>query len=648
MPNSITSLLVANRGEIALRVIRTAREMGIRTIAVYAQQDRNASYVAMADDAYLVPGDSYRDTYLNEDGLMEVVARSGARAVHPGYGFLSESPSFARRVIAAGVVWIGPSPEALERLGDKVLARRTASAAKVPVSAGIDHPVHGLDELLSFAGEQGYPLVLKRMDGGGGRGICVVEDDDALRTFFLSHDAVQGGDLSSYFAEEFIGSSRHVETQCARDSRGGFVVYSTRDCTVQRRHQKLIEEAPAPFLPDGVEDALGRYSHALFDAVDYVGLGTCEFMMDPHGGVRFLEVNPRLQVEHTVSEEVCGIDLVREQIIIAGGGAASHPGRSRGHSIELRITCEDPATNLTPVSGTIDRLEWPSGPGIRVDSGVEVGDVVSPAFDSLMGKLIITAQNRECAIARALRALDEIRVDGVATPIPLYRRILEDPAFAAASGCLGISTTWLEDAYLNHPPAAAAAGQPASLSPDAHAPDAHATAGRDRCEDESFVVEINGRRTTITIPGDVVGHVLGSPVMRPTARRIQPLRGGQGVSVAGPARRPQETPGVIASPMRAVVTRIMAQVGDEVDQGDLLIVVESMKMENYIYAPEKGVVVSVKVDVGISVEPGDVLVVMDGGERSARERRTTERASSPSPRRVRRDSAATGEDKEQQ
>ncbi|WP_300766421.1 biotin carboxylase N-terminal domain-containing protein [uncultured Bifidobacterium sp.] len=606
MSNSITSLLVANRGEIALRVIRTAKEMGIRTIAVYAQQDRDAPYVDMADDAYLIAGDSYRDTYLNEDRVMEIVVRSGASAVHPGYGFLSESPSFARRVVETGVVWVGPSPGALERLGDKVLARRTASEAGVPISAGIDHPVRGLDELLEFGRGQGYPLVLKRMDGGGGRGICVVNDDDGLRTFFMSHDAVQGGDLSSYFAEEFIGSSRHVETQCARDSHGGFVVYSTRDCTIQRRHQKLIEEAPAPFMPEGAEEELARHSRALFEAVGYVGLGTCEFMMDEQGTIRFLEVNPRLQVEHTVSEQVCGIDLVREQVRIAAGASVTHPEGSRGHSVEFRITCEDPATNLTPSSGTLEELTWPSGPGIRVDSGVAVGDVVSPAFDSLMGKLVVTAQDRPCAIARAMRALDEMRVHGVATPISLYRRIMADPAFNGSWGRLGISTTWLEDTYLNKPPATAAAGQPASLTPGVDS-----DAGAERSDDESFVVEINGHRTAITIPGDVVAHVLASPITRPKARRVQPLRGGHGGPLAGPARRPEEAPGVIASPMRAVVTRIMAQVGDEVDQGDLLVVVESMKMENYIYAPCKGVVVSVKVDAGASVEPGDVLVVMD-------------------------------------
>ena len=391
MPKNVNKLLVANRGEIALRVVRTAREMGIPTVAVYAEQDRHAQYVQMADDAYLLSGDTYKDTYLNEDLLIDILQRSGADAVHPGYGFLSEVATFAQKVIDAGAAWVGPNPKALVDLGDKITARRVATFAKVPPVPGISQSISDMRLLLDFAHTHGYPLMLKRTDGGGGRGITLVHNDDELRGFYMNHDALQGGDLNEYFVERFIDKGRHVETQCGRDSHGNFTVYSTRDCSVQRRNQKLVEEAPAPFLSSEVTDQLETYSRRLFEAVDYEGLGTCEFMVTEQGKVYFLEVNPRLQVEHTVSEEVCGLDLVREQLTIANGGelTVNHP--PRGHSFELRLTCEDPAKNLAPSSGTLASLRWPSGPGIRVDSGVVEGDTISPKFDSMMGKLVVTA-----------------------------------------------------------------------------------------------------------------------------------------------------------------------------------------------------------------------------------------------------------------
>lgn len=413
MGHIVKKLLIANRGEIALRVVRTAHEMGVATVAVYAEQDRDSQYVDMADEAYLLPGDTYKDTYLNEDLLIDILRRSGADAVHPGYGFLSEVPSFAAKVIAAGAAWIGPKPKALTDLGDKITARRVAKGAGVPPVPGISEPVSEIRTLLDFAHTHGYPLMLKRTDGGGGHGISVVHDDDELRGFYMNHDSLQGGDLNEYFVEKFIDKARHVETQSGRDSHGNFTVYSTRDCTVQRRNQKLVEEAPAPFLPKDVELQLEAYSRHLFEAVDYVGLGTCEFMVTPNNKVYFLEVNPRLQVEHTVSEQVSGLDLVREQLVIASGGTLTRAPEPRGHAFELRITCEDPVTNLTPAAGTLTRVEWPSGPGIRVDSGVETGDTVSPKFDSMMGKLVVTAQDRASAIARVRRALKELHIEGV-------------------------------------------------------------------------------------------------------------------------------------------------------------------------------------------------------------------------------------------
>ena len=366
MPKNVNKLLVANRGEIALRVVRTAREMGIPTVAVYAEQDRHAQYVQMADDAYLLSGDTYKDTYLNEDLLIDILQRSGADAVHPGYGFLSEVASFAQKVLDAGATWVGPNPKALVDLGDKITARRVATFAKVPPVPGISQSISDMRLLLDFAHTHGYPLMLKRTDGGGGRGITLVHNDDELRGFYMNHDALQGGDLDEYFVERFIDKGRHVETQCGRDSHGNFTVYSTRDCSVQRRNQKLVEEAPAPFLSDGVLEQLETYSRRLFDAVDYVGLGTCEFMVTEQGKVYFLEVNPRLQVEHTVSEEVCGLDLVREQLTIANGGelTVDHPLRGQGlHHSEKKQQGNDGQSGViaSPMQAVVTRINVAEG-----------------------------------------------------------------------------------------------------------------------------------------------------------------------------------------------------------------------------------------------------------------------------------------------
>ncbi|MCI1831502.1 MAG: ATP-grasp domain-containing protein [Bifidobacterium sp.] len=603
MVNNVTRVLVANRGEIALRVVRTAREMGISTVAVYAEQDRDSQYVQMADEAYLLPGDTYRDTYLNEDLLIDVLHRSGATAVHPGYGFLSEVPSFAGKVIDAGAAWIGPAPEALQDLGDKITARRVAQRAKVPPVPGISDPVSSMRELLTFAHTHGYPIMMKRTDGGGGRGITVVRNDDELRGFYLNHDALQGGDLNEYFVERFIDKARHVETQCGRDSHGNFTVYSTRDCSVQRRNQKLIEEAPAPFLTDAAVEQLHRYSQSLFEAVHYVGLGTCEFMVTAQNKVYFLEVNPRLQVEHTVSEEVCGLDLVREQFTICSGGELTKVDSTRGHSFELRITCEDPATNLTPSSGTLGRVRWPSGPGIRVDSGVEEGDTISPKFDSMMGKLVVSAQNREAAVHRVRRALQELDIEGVPTPASLYAAIFNDPDFTAEGRPFGVSTKWLERTYLTREPSNAGGGQPASLN--APAPE------KDKTASESFVIEMNDRRVKITVPQDIVNNLTGLSRARSARKPTQPLR-GQGLhDLQNAPAKDDGKSGVIASPMQAVVTRVNVAEGQSVAKGDLLVVLESMKMENYVYAPVNGTVSHIFVRPADGVDGGETLVTID-------------------------------------
>ena len=610
MAQTVKKLLIANRGEIALRVVRTAKEMGIATVAVYAEQDRDSQYVDMADEAYLLSSDTYKDTYLNEDLLIDMLRRSGANAVHPGYGFLSEVPGFAQKVEAAGALWVGPHHHALTELGDKITARRVALRAKVPPVPGISEPVADVRMLLDFAHTHGYPIMMKRTDGGGGHGIAVVHDDEELRRFYTNHDALQGGDLNEYFIEKFVDQARHVETQSGRDSHGNFTVYSTRDCSVQRRNQKLIEEAPAPFLEPSIVDTLEEYSRRLFETVDYTGLGTCEFMVTPNGKVYFLEVNPRLQVEHTVSEEVSGLDLVREQLVIASGGELTPAPAPRGHSIELRITSEDPDTNLTPGAGTLERIVWPSGPGVRIDTGVVEGDTVSPKFDSMMGKVIVTAQDRLAAVARVRRVLDELTIEGVPTPIPLYRRIFRDDAFTAEHGHpFSVTTKWLERTYLNREPDAASAGQPASLSASGQT-----AALVDAPRTESFVIEMNDRRVKLTVPLDIVDNITGSARARGVKRPVQPLRGaGHAGAAAGmtPKSGDAAKSGIIASPMQAVVTRINVSEGQQVSKGDLLVVLESMKMENYVYAPTTGSITKIFVGPADGVEAGDTLVTMD-------------------------------------
>ncbi len=602
--NHMKKLLIANRGEIALRVIRTAREMGIATVAVYSESDRDSPFAQAADEAYRLPGDTYAETYLNGDLIIDVARRAKADAIHPGYGFLSEVPQFAQAVLDAGLTWVGPRPGVLVDLGDKITARRFAERADVPPVPGISEPVTEIGTLLRFAHDYGYPVMLKRTDGGGGHGITVVRDDDAMRSFFMSHDALEGGDLDKYFVEKFVSQSRHVETQCGRDSHGNFTVYSTRDCSVQRRNQKLIEEAPAPFLTDKENARLTTYSRRLFEAANYVGLGTCEFMLTPTADIYFLEVNPRLQVEHTVSEEVCGIDLVREQLAIAQGGVLTQAPEPRGHSFELRITSENPETNLAPGSGTIESIHFPSGPGIRVDFGVTQGSVISPKFDSMMGKIIVTAQDRPAAIARVLRALGEFRLDGVPTPCPLFDKVFRDPDFVGDGRDFSVTTKWLERKYLTKEPVSSKAGQPASLSAAINAGDAEPRRSR-----ESFVFEVNDKRVQVTIPDEFIG-VLGARGHGGRSR-VQPLRGAGTQAVARQHDGAGFRDGNICSPMQAVVTRVNVAVGTHVDKGDLLVVLESMKMENYVYAPTAGTVTDIVVGPADGVEAGDPLVSID-------------------------------------
>ena len=607
MASIVKKLLIANRGEIALRVVRTAKEMGISTVAVYSEQDRNSRYVDMADEAYLLSGDTYKDTYLNEDLLIDILHKTGANAVHPGYGFLSEVPSFAQKVEDAGAIWVGPHHTALVDLGDKITARRVALRAKVPPVPGLSEPVTDVRTLLDFAHTHGYPIMMKRTDGGGGHGITVVHDDEELRRFYMNHDALQGGDLKEYFIEKFVDKARHVETQSGRDSHGNFTVYSTRDCSLQRRNQKLVEEAPAPFLSEEIISTLEEYSRRLFTTVGYVGLGTCEFMVTPNGKVYFLEVNPRLQVEHTVSEEVSGLDLVREQLNIAAGGELTRAPELRGHSFELRITSEDPATNLTPGSGTLEKIQWPAGPGVRIDTGVEQGDTISPKFDSMMGKLVVTASDRATAVARVRRALEELKVEGVPTPASLFEQIFNDDEFTAEHGvAYDVSTKWLERKYLNKEASSTKGGQPASMAGASGAKEAE-----QKESSETFVIEVNNHRVSLTVPNDIVANLTGGAKARDAKRAIQPLR-GQGLHHVEKKQQGNDgQSGVIASPMQAVVTRINVAEGQDVAKGDLLVVLESMKMENYVYAPVKGTVTKIFVGPAAGIEAGETLMTID-------------------------------------
>ena len=587
----ISRILVANRAEIALRVIRTARDMGIESVAVYSDSDRDAQFVTQADQAYALGGESYAETYMNIEKLLDVAVRSGADAIHPGYGFLSEIPEFAAAVQAAGIAWIGPDPEVLTRLGDKIQARRLAESVEVHPIPGISDPVSGREAIDEFVGQYGYPIVTKKADGGGGRGITAIFNDVDLDRFFAAH----GEDSQGYFVERFIQSARHVETQSARDSHGNFAIISTRDCSVQRRNQKLIEEAPAPELPGDSLAILSDWSKRLFNEVGYVGLGTVEFLVEPDGRVFFLEVNPRLQVEHTVSEEVTGLDLVREQIFIASGESLSEVPAARAHSFEFRITCEDPGNGMIPSTGAINRLRWPLGHGVRVESGIVEGDVVTAGFDPMLAKLIVTAPDREQAIARSRRALAEMQVEGVATPAALYSEVISMPEFAGHP----ISTRWFEDVVLPETVTEAATnGAPAATPATAAAPQ-HAE------ERATFVVELDGKRMSLTVPRAMLGGGNGS-VPRP--RGQQPLRGAARARSEASSGEQVDSTGMVNSQIQAIVVRVCVEEGAKVREGDLLVILESMKMESYVYAPYDGTVTDVVVEGGQNVSAYQPLV----------------------------------------
>ncbi len=582
----ISKVLIANRGEIAVRVIRAARDAGIASVAVYADQDRDARHVKLADEAYALDGTTSAETYLVIDKILSVARRSGADAIHPGYGFLAENADFARAVMDAGIIWIGPSPEAIERLGDKVSARHVAEKVGAPLAPGTLNPVSDAAEVLAFVDKVGLPVAIKAAFGGGGRGLKVARTREEVPELFDSavREATAAFGRGECFVEKYLDEPRHVETQCLADSAGTVVVVSTRDCSLQRRHQKLVEEAPAPFLTPEQTSLLYESSKAILKEVGYLGAGTCEFLIGKDGTVSFLEVNTRLQVEHPVSEEVTGIDLVREQFRIAEGGLLDpEDPPTHGHSIEFRINGEDPGRNFLPTPGPVNVLRFPGGPGVRVDSGVTTGDVISGSFDSLLAKLIVTGHTREDALERARRALDEFEVAGLPTVLPFHRRIVREPAFTAAGGDFGVYTRWIETEFDNDL-------EPwGGMLPEASAPEKR----------HEVVVEVGGKRVPVSLPTKLLpssGSVSAAPA--PKRRRA----GGGAASAA--------TGNAIAAPMQATIVKVAVAEGDKVVKGDLVLVLEAMKMEQPITAHRDGTVSGVDATVGATVSAGHRLLAI--------------------------------------
>jgi len=586
----ISKVLIANRGEIAVRIIRAARDAGKASVAVYADQDRDALHARLADEAYALNGTTSADTYLVIDKIISVARRSGADAVHPGYGFLAENADFARAVIDAGLTWIGPSPESIEQLGDKVSARHVAEKVGAPLAPGTIEPVQDVSEVFDFVDQVGLPVAIKAAFGGGGRGLKVVRDRSSVEELFESatREAIAAFGRGECFVEKYLDKPRHVETQCLADEHGNVVVVSTRDCSLQRRHQKLVEEAPAPYLTDAQTERLYESSKAILREVGYVGAGTCEFLIGADGTVSFLEVNTRLQVEHCVSEEVTGIDLVREQFRIAEGGVLDYSDPSpKGHSFEFRINGEDPGRNFFPAPGPVHAFNAPSGPGVRVDSGVVSGDVVSGSFDSMLAKLIVTGATREEALSRSRRALAEFEVTGLPTVLPFHRAVVSDPAFATDDSTpFSVYTQWIETDFQNDIPAWS--GSPEELP---------APAAR-----ESVVVEVQGKRIEVTMPSIVGGGAAGASGRRPAGPSAPPKRRSSGV------RGGLASSGSVTSPMQATVVKLAVAEGDTVVKGDLLVVLEAMKMEQPVAAPRDGVVTGLNAPVGQTISSGHVLL----------------------------------------
>ena len=584
----IKKLLIANRGEIAVRIIRAAKDSGIQTVAVYAGADRDAQHVQLADEAYSLDGETAAETYLVIEKLLGVARRAGANAVHPGYGFLSENAQFAKAVVDAGLIWVGPPASAIERLGDKLSARQVAEKVGAPLAPGTKNPVASVSEVEEFVNKHGLPVAIKAAYGGGGRGIKVVKDKSEIKELFDSatREAVAAFGRGECFIEKYLEKPRHVETQCLADEYGNVVVISTRDCSLQRRHQKLVEEAPAPFLSDAQTKELYEASKKILKEVGYVGAGTCEFLVARDGTISFLEVNTRLQVEHPVSEEVTGIDLVREQFRIAEGAKLEYQDPEiNGHSIEFRINGEDPGRNFLPSPGPIHLFLAPSGPGIRVDSGVVSGDVISGNFDSMMAKLIVTGKDRNQALERARRALQEMQVHGLPTVLPFHRLIVSDPAFTADKGSFDVHTRWIETEWSN--PIEPWSGQQEQLPASTQMKD--------------LVVEVEGKRLTVSVPRFLVtGESSSIPKIhrRKKTHQASTHTGAKGNS--------------LLAPMQATVVKLAVSDGQMVQEGELVVVLEAMKMEQPLTAHRAGKIANVGVSVGATISAGTrILDILD-------------------------------------
>ena len=576
----ISKVLVANRGEIAVRVIRAARDAGIASVAVYAEPDAQAPFASLADEAFALGGTTSAESYLVFDKILDAAEKSGADAIHPGYGFLSENADFAQAVIDAGLTWIGPSPESIRDLGDKVTARHIAERAEAPMAPGTKDPVAGADEVQSFAMEYGLPVAIKAAFGGGGRGMKVAYSAEEIPELFESatREATSAFGRGECFVERYLDRARHVEAQVLADKHGNVVVVGTRDCSLQRRFQKLVEEAPAPFLTDEQRASIHESAKRICREAGYYGAGTVEYLVGADGLISFLEVNTRLQVEHPVSEETTGLDLVREQFRIAEGHELSlkEDPTPRGHAFEFRINGEDAAANFMPAPGTIVKYSEPSGPGVRVDSGVVQGSVIGGQFDSMLAKLIVWGPDRETALRRSARALSEYTVEGLPTVIPFDQAVVADPAFTAEDGNFGVYTKWIEEEWDNQLPAH-------DDSTDAEAAEAEPS--------QVHTVEIDGRRIEVALPASFGAN--GTP------RKKKRKGSGAKAAVSGDT---------VTSPMQGTVIKVNVEEGQEVAEGEVLLVLEAMKMENPVKAHKAGTVTGLAVEAGAATTKGSVLL----------------------------------------
>jgi acetyl-CoA/propionyl-CoA carboxylase, biotin carboxylase, biotin carboxyl carrier protein len=580
----LRKVLIANRGEIAIRVARACRDAGLASVAIYSDQDIDALHVKAADEAYALDGTSPAQTYLDIAKILGVAAASNADAVHPGYGFLAENAGFAQAVIDAGLTWIGPPPSAIDALGDKVKARDIAKRVGAPLAPGTDGPVSSAEEIREFAREHGLPVAIKAAFGGGGRGLKVARTFEEIEEQYESavREATVAFGNGECFAERYLDRPRHVETQCLADTHGNVVVVSTRDCSLQRRHQKLVEEAPAPFLTGAQVKQLYDASKSILREAGYVGAGTCEFLVAADGTISFLEVNTRLQVEHPVSEEVSGIDLVREMFRIADGEELGYDDPAlRGHSIEFRINAEDPARGFLPAPGTITEWNPPSGPGVRLDAGYTAGSTVPQAFDSLIGKLIVTGASREQALERSRRALAEFTVGGMPTVLPFHRAVVNDPAFTGDP--FTVFTRWIETEF-------SAQLEPQDLTPGV-APDT---------ERLRLTVEVGGKRLEVTLPSTLAVAATAN-AGAPAAERATGGRSAGRKPRGGSAKATGDS---LVTPMQGTIVKIVATEGQLVSADDTVVVLEAMKMEQPLKAHKAGTVTGLSVTVGQTVTSG--------------------------------------------